>query len=612
MTEHGYVQLLAGLGLAVALAGTAPVLLGSSGSSPAPLLFDYRDLASFGTQPPIEPAGYFEIGRRYVHSPRVEWKPVPQADYYRLLLVQKDRVLGVTRATNSPAFLEAGWRQARLGNAAVVIEAYAKTGRRIALSRLFPFEIAPDFQPRQAPKPRCSFRDSALAAFAAIDGYQPPASVQLPTDGAPAGIKPAILAACNTPTSMARVAFPNLHDWLYMDLCEALMPLVDDPALRQRIKTLARSVGSHLLMSRLPVEGNAYGGMVRGAVNWRGESALGLGGLDSGARAKYSRLVEPAKCGYSAEALLKLHEMLGDEAFLRAALQMADIFDKTQAPDGSWPARVDGQTGEVLAAYSTSVAAVVSFLDRLQRSHPDPRWAPMRDRALDWLQHFPIRTYGWVVNFDDNPASADKVNPYVGLSNWDLFCFTRYAAAEPRRLPDTVSVLREQLAWNDNHFVFYGADPLLPFEPWYPCCAEQGNPGSFSSPGGCWVPMDFHTANWGRALLAMYRLTGERVWLDKAKAAAAVLQQYQLGDGRTITWMQDRYLGLSAQINGAASQDFWPAGWAASGVFWAELAALERGKSPHSEGSPGRQTASGQVRGSGLHCAGNWLGNFSP
>src|SRR6185503_4610828 len=103
----------------------------------------------------------------------------------------------------------------------------------------------------------------------------------------------------------------------------------------------------------------------------------------------------------------------------------------------------------------------------------------------------------------------------------------------PARMTNTAARIREQLDWNDNHFVFYGDDLLLPFKPFYPTCGEQGNPASFTSPGGCWVPMDFHTANWGRALLQTFELTGDRKYLRTARAAANAITQYQLDDGRT-------------------------------------------------------------------------------
>ena len=100
--------------------------------------------------------------------------------------------------------------------------------------------------------------------------------------------------------------------------------------------------------------------------------------------------------------------------------------------------------------------------------------------------------------------------------------------------------------------------------------------GIFDETIGCWQPMDQHTANWGSALLAVHRLTGEKRWLEVARAAGAALTQYQLDDGRTMTWICDRTFGNRAYYGAPfETYSFWSTGWAFAASFWAELAALE-------------------------------------
>jgi hypothetical protein len=187
----------------------------------------------------------------------------------------------------------------------------------------------------------------------------------------------------------------------------------------------------------------------------------------------------------------------------------------------------------------------------------------------------PMKTHGWVVNYDDGGAPATLQNPYAGsLSNWDLFGFARYLCRVHASVPRVVDEINGQLAWNDGMFVYYGSDPLLPIEPFYPTCAEQGTPSSFVLTG-CWLPMDFHTAHWGKTLVEFHRLTKDPRTLAIARAAGGALEQYQLADGRTLTWMPDRASGISAHVSGSpATNSFWPAGWAMSASLWAELAAM--------------------------------------
>jgi hypothetical protein len=130
------------------------------------------------------------------------------------------------------------------------------------------------------------------------------------------------------------------------------------------------------------------------------------------------------------------------------------------------------------------------------------------------------------------------------------------------------------MEWNDNHFTFFGDDPLLSFNPFYPCVAEQNNP-QFSA-RSCWCPMDGHTGNWALAHLATFQLTKDRGCLDRAKAGGNTLTQYQMDNGATLTWMPDAGLGISYRADvGMYGLAFWPAGWAMSAWTWAELERME-------------------------------------
>lgn len=558
--------------LLVALSGSET----SSVKEPAKLpILDYLSISSYGSLLPIDPTGYFEVAIRYVHSPRVEWKPVEKAARYELLLVQDDRVLGTTEAISSPKFIEHGWDQIKVGKAAIIIQAFDTADKKIALSRMFPFYVAPDFSEVKSSTMKRPYKDAALKTFNALYDYKAPNGLG---NGPASRIHPVLLGCSVGTNSLHPFAFPNLHDWMHVEMLVQLNKIADKP-LKAKIIEYAKSVGDHLLMCRLPEEGNAYGGMICGCANINGEPTLGMAIADPVLKEKSLRLIEPGKCGYSANALIRISELTGDKKYLEAALKMAEVFVKTQRDDGSWYARVDGKSGEVIANYSTSVIAVVAFLDRLNADHPDLRWVQARDRAFDWIMKNPVKTYGWAVNFDDGLTSASAVNPYAALSNWDLFEFIRYLGAHPEKAPNAAEIVKEQLDWCDNHFVFYGSDPLLTFEPYYPCCAEQGNPRSFSHSTDCWVPMDFHTANWGSALLAAYHLTKDKRYLERARAAANTLTHYQLDNGWTMTWMCDRALGLSPQYCGTfGTHSFWPAGWAASAALWAELDAMEQNR----------------------------------
>ena len=64
------------IGLMLFLATFFPVPALPSEEVPLLPLLHYDKLESYGKLQMVVPAGYFEIGRRYVHAPRVEWQPI--------------------------------------------------------------------------------------------------------------------------------------------------------------------------------------------------------------------------------------------------------------------------------------------------------------------------------------------------------------------------------------------------------------------------------------------------------------------------------------------------------------------------------------------------------
>jgi hypothetical protein len=537
-------------------------------------IFDYLSIESYGKLEYIMPTGYFAIGMRYIHPPRVEWVVLESCTRYELILVQGDKILGITNATTSPHFIENGWDKITPGKkAAVVIQGFDKEGQKKALSGIQPFYAALDYDPAVASKKKRSYRQAAIMAFEALYNYKFPAGTSAPTEGPASKILPILLAAANGPNYAYDHNFPVLHDWLHVDMLVALNKIADQN-LKLKIMDYADSVGTHLLICRILDEDFMYKGMIRGCADYEGKGALGIPSVRGTAEEEQiRRLVEPAKCGYAAEALVKLYELTGHRKYLDAASQIAEILVKTQREDGSWPARVDGKTGEVIAEYSTSAVAAISFLDRLNKNSPDKRWFTTRNKAIEWIQENPLKTYGWVLLYDDADARTANSNMYQTLSNYDLFKFICYAAANPEAVDNAAEHIKRQFEWCDNHFTFYGDDPILGFNPHYPSVCEQGKPAIPNE--GCWCPMDGHTVNWGRAHLATYLLTKNKLNLEKAKAAANTLTQVQVDNGATLTWMPDSSFGISHRAMATGSGlTFWPAGWAGAATLWAELVSM--------------------------------------
>jgi len=550
-------------------------------------LFNRLDPAAYGVLEPIEFTGFSAEARRHVHSPQITLAPVEGVTKYVFVLAQYGTVLGVTES-DEPGLngVLSGWDRVENGPAGWVVLGFDADGNKIALSRMKPFFKAPDFDPENSPEPKRPHLDAAWAVLDAIMNTKVPQQDKY-------GLSPTfqyvpwidkkpeqknwpdvVVTAAFDPFYSTGYSYPPLHDVAYALMVESLMPLAEGDR-RAQLETLIRSVGDHILTARVPEDYLAKG-LLYGCIRTNGEPYSGLYGASDEVREKHLRMVEPGKgasCGYS---LLIAHDLLKDAKYLDAAIDMAEGLARLQQEDGSWAARIDGKTGEVIGSYASTAGLGVMFLDRLHHATGDSRWAELRDRALEWMEKNPLRTHGWVTNFDDGVAQSTNENPYLGLSNFDMLPFLRYLCAQPHLLDSTAVHVADELRWNDDAFVFYGPDPLLPFSPFYPSVSEQGG-AEFIDAYDCWVPMDGHTANWALTLLAYHKLTGDEAALAKARAAADALTHVQLNDGRTTTWIPDATLGVAVHLSGTPSgHSWWPAGWAYAAHLWAELARFEK------------------------------------
>jgi hypothetical protein len=99
-------------------------------------------------------------------------------------------------------------------------------------------------------------------------------------------------------------------------------------------------------------------------------------------------------------------------------------------------------------------------------------------------------------------------------------------------------VARELVRYVEDQFVVFSDDPIFKtsYLPFAPAVLEQYH---------CYWPMDFHTANYVRATLALHEASGEAVWANKAVAAANTIVRCQGPDGRFSTLVPDRRLGVA-------------------------------------------------------------------
>ncbi|MCC6490808.1 MAG: hypothetical protein IT364_25195 [Candidatus Hydrogenedentes bacterium] len=239
------------------------------------------------------------------------------------------------------------------------------------------------------------------------------------------------------------------------------------------------------------------------------------------------------RASWFAISFVDLYAVTQHEPYLEYARHIADTTVKFQNADGSFPYRVDPKNGAVTEQYNCSVMEFVELVEKLEPFGFDVRRAMAAQRALEWVRTYVLATNNWKAAYED----VGETRFYTNLSQMPAQQLIRYLCRHkdenPAYLPEAIQLNR----WVEDQFVTFGpGNAASPVRVKGPLVFEQFI---------CWWPMDGHTANWILSLIELHKATGERVYLDKARAAANAICAEQFEDGQFSTWGRDFETGES-------------------------------------------------------------------
>ena len=167
--------------------------------------------------------------------------------------------------------------------------------------------------------------------------------------------------------------------------------------------------------------------------------------------------LEVDKSAYMGVAYLKLYAVTGQDEYLRAAKDLADTLRQYQREDGSWPFRINAQTGEVKHSYACSQLWYVWFFNRLADYSGDDADRQRARRALRWLLDNPVKTNKWIGLYGDIPSGAQSYDQWVALET------AMYDLDHVDEVPDALPIAQGILDWiRKNLVVDYGFHPGVP------------------------------------------------------------------------------------------------------------------------------------------------------
>jgi hypothetical protein len=239
---------------------------------------------------------------------------------------------------------------------------------------------------------------------------------------------------------------------------------------------------------------------------------------------------EPARTGM---AYLTLAEATGNRHHLEAARKIADTYIRTQLPSGSWYQRMRITDGSPKEQNLLVPTLIIMFLDRLGRQDPHGEYARTSNRAYRWILEHPLRTYNWEAQFEDTRPRA----LYRNLSHREPVQFAALLFRRGENNPELLREARELLRFAEDAFVVWSPDdPVLSAQLFRPGSRWNGNDPYFGSdwfvPAAVeqfvfFTPISSSSAAYIEAYAAAYRATGERQYLDRARALASTLTHAQ-------------------------------------------------------------------------------------
>ena len=461
---------------------------------------------------PMSFEGAFHSARRCIDAPQMELSAVARAATYDLLvspLAAPDTILRAD-ADQSTVDLDAIWSDLPLGILQLTGRAFDVAGELLGVTPLKTLVKGPDWNDHVSAALEYQTTGAGVIDYLC---HGLPMAPHHPNDPAymwHASVRP-VGGEMGTDLQFPALCYSSL---IKLFLTGSRLGLGDDLIARSR--RLADFLIDHPMVSAGPLANLPMSTM--------GQD--GAGGLHEKDRTTLVRI------GWTGCMMLDLADATGEQRYLDYAHHLGEVLLAAQRADGSWPYRVRLSDAAVVESYTAAGTMALLLFERMLESADDPRYAPAFERGLAWVLANPVRTGLWQQMYEDVPS----LEPYDNLEQW--------AALETamlllrRKRSNAVAIAQKLVRYVEDQFVLFGDEASLPvpYCPSTPAVLEQYR---------CYWPMDFHTSNYVRAALALYRATDNITWAHKAVASANTIVHCRRPDGRLSTLVPDRRLGTT-------------------------------------------------------------------
>ena len=237
-------------------------------------------------------------------------------------------------------------------------------------------------------------------------------------------------------------------------------------------------------------------------------------------------------------AYIKLYKATGDKKYFNEAINIGNYFLDTVENNGSWYLMRSLEDGKPIGEnYIAPIEVVVPFLMALYECTGEDKWKRLADGAVNYVFKTQLSSYNWEGQFEDSLISVS----YSNLSHYPAGSLLRYIAQYRASEPEMLDIAKELMRFVEDQFVIWKRP--YPWKHRTPLGIGGYDSSLWHTPAALeqhfwYVPIDASTASVVNDFNAMYKATGDELYLAKAKALANQLTVMQEESGRIPThWM---------------------------------------------------------------------------
>ncbi|MBO7762784.1 MAG: hypothetical protein J6T24_08300 [Clostridia bacterium] len=452
---------------------------------------------------------------QFMFVPQLEFPEIPGARAYRFTATDSAGASHSFEAASPIEPLTAIWDKLPEGIVTLKVEALHMRGGEpiLAGARTF-WKCAPFPGRADLPPPARPYRECARMAFAYL--FRDSATQHWLLHGVP------------DPSYFGNV-YPSK---MISGIVNAMVAYAGmEPACAENALALARRAADYLLSITYPAGSPLAGlpptysflGLDRENVNRNAVAAEG--------REFTLMTIYPAFVG---AAYLKLERATGDERYLEAARTIAGYYAESVLPNGSWPLLLDARTGAPIGENCCQHFAILEFLNAYGERTGEDLYGGLASRYFAYIRACCLDGYNWEGQFEDVKLTTNYHNLTHLTADKMISYITKNMADDPAMLATAEELMR----YVEDQFVVWGRHAT-----WNRSLPAGG---TFKSPAALeqyewYVPIDGSTAAVMRAFIDLYKVTGNRLYYEKACALGDAITRMQHKESGVIPthWMSE-------------------------------------------------------------------------